>query len=53
MVWQDINGNDPAKQFYIGKEAYSRLKTREKKIEEDGQGSIMAPTAPDIIVLLC
>ena len=31
MVWQDIYGNDPAKQFYIGKEAYSRLKTREKR----------------------
>ena len=50
--WQDIHGNDPEKQFYIGKEAYSRLKTRENKIEEDGQGSLPAPTAPSI-VLLC
>ena len=50
-VWQDIHGNDAEKQFFIGKEAYFRLKMRENKIEEDGQGSFPAPTAPDSTML--
>ena len=52
IEWEEIFENDEEIQSEIGKEVEERLKVREKKIQEDGLTSTLAPTAPDSFCLL-
>lgn len=50
IEWEEIFENDEEIQYEIGKEVRERMKVREKKIQEDGLTSSLAPTAPDSFV---
>ena len=53
ISWEEIYENVTEKQYEIESEAKIRLKIREKRKEEDGQASSLAPTAPDRLDLFC
>jgi hypothetical protein len=53
ISWEEIYENVTEKQIEIGSEAKIRLTIREKRKEEDGHASSLAPTAPDRLDLFC
>ena len=53
ISWEEIYKNWAEKQFEINSEAKIRVKIKDKRKEEDGQASSLAPTAPDRLDLFC